>query len=63
MGRTRQRPPVISENSRHLTPAEQEILRRKIALYRCIISHLVGIVTAVAELDVGFKVNLKKPNQ
>ena len=58
--RTRQRPPVVSENSKHLTASEQEILRRKIALYRCIISHMVGIVTAVAELDLGFKVDLKK---
>jgi hypothetical protein len=34
--------------------------RRRIALYRSIISHIVGIVTAIAELHLGEKVSLRE---
>ena len=34
--------------------------RRQVALYRSIISHIVGIITAVAELHIGEKVSLRE---
>jgi len=55
---TRERRALTPQEQERL--AEEERIRRRTALYRCIISHLVGIVTAVAELDLGFKVDLKK---
>lgn len=44
----------------YLTIEKRKKLNRKIALYRSIISHVVGIITAVAELHLGVKVSLKK---
>ena len=34
--------------------------RRQLALYRSIISHIVGIMTALAELHLGEKVSLRE---
>ena len=34
--------------------------KRKVVLYKCILAHIVGIVTALAELHIGEKVNLRE---
>ena len=38
---------------------KRQIADRKVRLYRTILRHLCGIVTAIAELDIGEKVRLK----
>ena len=34
--------------------------KRKVVLYKSILAHIVGIVTALAELHIGEKVNLRE---
>lgn len=38
---------------------DQKKTARKVALYRSLIAHLIGIVYIIAELSLGFKPNLK----
>jgi hypothetical protein len=49
--------PLIKEQKRKLELAEKE--RRKIALLRSILSHFIGIYTALVELYLGYKVDFK----
>jgi hypothetical protein len=49
--------PLIERQKRQMEQAEVE--RRKIALLRSILSHFIGIYTAVVELYLGYKVDFK----
>ena len=48
---------LIKERKKQLAIAEKE--RRKIALLRSVLSHFIGIYTAMVELYLGYKVDFK----
>ncbi len=52
-----------TDHQLQLTIEKRKNVQRQIASYRSIISHLVGIVTAIAEIHLNQKVTLEKPKK